>query len=123
MAHVFWKLLVVFQLLQENATGQEEVSNKTKNRIQWKISAETSILSLSRPVVEFVDVLDVPEDDIVLVAEAGRDVFGAAGHLPQVRLEKTFPFKQLIEFNLHDLATSLESSCSLNLKTDLDAFL
>lgn len=43
-----------------------------------------------RPVVELIDVLDVAEDDVVLVAEAGGDVLGAAGHLPQVRLEKHF---------------------------------
>lgn len=40
------------------------------------------------PVVELVDVLDVSEHDVVLVGEAGRDVFGAARHLPQVRLNQ-----------------------------------
>lgn len=74
--------------------GKKKCQIKPKTEYSEKISAETSILSLSRPVVEFVDVLDVAEDDIVLVVEAGRDVFGAAGHLPQVRLEKTFPFKK-----------------------------
>lgn len=40
VAHVLGKLLVVFQLLQENATGQEEVFNKTKNRIHRKIHTQ-----------------------------------------------------------------------------------
>lgn len=43
---------------------------------------------LAVPVVELVDVLDVPEHNVVLVGETRWDVFRATGHLPEVRLQQ-----------------------------------
>lgn len=40
------------------------------------------------PVVEFVDVLNVSKNNVVLVDETRRDVFRAARHFPQVCLRQ-----------------------------------
>lgn len=37
-------------------------------------------------VMELVDLLHVPEDDELLVHDAGRDLLYSAGHFPQVGL-------------------------------------
>lgn len=39
-------------------------------------------------MVELVEVLHVPKDDVLLVDNSSGNLLHAAGHLPQVRLQK-----------------------------------
>lgn len=54
-------------------------------------------------VVEFVEVLHVSEDDVLLVDDSWRNLLHSAGHLPQVGLprdnkkdEKKLPRQQIL---------------------------
>lgn len=54
-------------------------------------------VELTVPVVELVDVLDVPEHDVVFVSETRWDVLRAARHLPQVRLRSITVLQQEVQ--------------------------
>lgn len=100
MSHVFWKLLILLQLLQENAARVKRIdvvklfswSSVTKKRFSsrcWRSHRAEQSGSVSLGywlVVKLVEVLHVSKDDVLLVDDARRNLLHTAGHLPQVCL-------------------------------------